>query len=67
MALCPRGAKENLGPDSLASEITGCHFTDFCEHKTESFNYGPSVREENWKAGLFVFFLAFGQNGWSAT
>jgi len=27
MALCPRGAGANLGPDSLASKTTGSHFT----------------------------------------
>lgn len=47
MALCPRGAGGNLGPDSLASEITGSHFTDLGRCRTESLNYGPSVREEN--------------------
>lgn len=47
MAFCPRGAGGNLGSDSLASGITGSHFTDLGRYRIEFFNYGPSVREEN--------------------
>lgn len=64
MALCPRGARENLGPDSPAFEMTGSPFTDLGRCRTESFNYGPSVREENEKSRIFL--LTNGQSGLSA-
>lgn len=58
MAFCPRRAGENLGPNLLASEITGSHFTDLNRYRTESLILVHQSERKFKQAGFLSWLMA---------